>query len=128
MKIHCVACGEKVEARLTSGQEIYPHRPDLATLPFWKCDTCGNYVGCHHKTDKPTTPLGVIPTPELKKARSQIHEMLDPIWRSGKMSRRQLYELLSEQLGWRYHTANIRSMDEARKVYAILVEVAGDTH
>ena len=68
-----------VEVRLTNGAEIYPHRKDLSELPFWKCDTCGNFVGCHHKTGDPTKPLGVIPTSEIKRARQHIHRILDPI-------------------------------------------------
>lgn len=62
MKIYCTGCGKDVQARLTDGAERYPHRPDLYELPFWKCDTCGNYVGCHHKTRAPTKPLGCIAT------------------------------------------------------------------
>lgn len=117
MKIYCTGCETEVEARLTSGEEIYPHRPDLHSLPFWRCDACENYVGCHHKTSNPTKPLGVIPTSELKRARQMIHEKLDPLWQSGEMSRREVYAKLSEALGKTYHTANIRSLEEAREVY-----------
>jgi len=117
--IYCCGCDKDVTARLTDGAEIYPHRSDLSSLPFWKCDTCGNYVGCHHKTKERTKPLGNIPTPELRKARSHIHALLDPLWQSGKIGRGRLYEILSDKLGWRYHTANIRSVDEARRVYRL---------
>ncbi len=123
-EIYCCGCGEKVQARLTDGSEIYPHRQDLYSLPFWKCDTCGNYVGCHHKTKNRTTPLGCIPTPELKNARSQIHHLLDPIWQRGKMERKEIYKKLSDELGWKYHTAQIRSVEEARKVYRIVQRYA----
>ena len=122
MIIRCCGCDRKVEARLTDGGEIYPHRTDLKSLPFWKCDGCGNYVGCHHKTKNRTQPLGCIPTPEIKKARQHIHRLLDPIWQSGKAKRRDLYKILSDSLGWKYHTANIRSIDEARKVYRLIQE------
>jgi len=122
MLIHCCGCEKKVEARLTDGCEIYPHRSDLKSLPFWKCDACGNYVGCHHKTKNRTQPLGCIPTPEIKNARQNIHKLLDPIWRSGNIKRRELYKILSDRLGWGYHTANIRSVEEARKVYRIIQE------
>lgn len=127
INIRCCGCDEKVDARLTDGTEIYPHRADLSTLPFWKCDKCGNFVGCHHKTDNRTRPLGCIPTPELRNARQHIHKILDPIWKSGKISRNQLYKKLSEKLGWKYHTANIRSIEEARKVYkAVRDNITGD--
>lgn len=119
-EIRCCGCGTKVQARLTDGREVYPHRPDLATLPFWRCDDCGNFVGCHHKTKAPTTPLGVIPTPELKRARQHIHRILDPLWQSGRMTRKGVYAYLTERLGWKYHTARIRSMDEAREVYRLV--------
>ena len=122
MLIRCCGCEKKVEARLTNGGEIYPHRPDLKSLPFWKCDACGNYVGCHHKTKNRTQPLGCIPTPEIKNARQHIHKLLDPIWQSGKIKRKELYKILSDSLGWKYHTANIRSVEEARNVYRIIQE------
>ncbi len=117
MIIYCCECKSDVEARLSNGKEIYPHRSDLALLPFWICDVCGNFVGCHHKTSKPTTPLGCIPTPELKKARNHIHTLLDPIWQQGLINRSKLYKMIGERVGWRYHTAKIRSIDEARNCY-----------
>jgi len=111
-------------ARLTNGGEIYPHRPDLADLPFWRCDACGNYVGCHHKTKVRTRPLGCIPTKKLKKARQHIHKILDPVWQSGRMTRKEIYAKLSEKLGWSYHTAKIRSVEDARNVYRFVQEIA----
>jgi zinc-finger-containing domain len=116
-RIHCCACTQEVDARLTDGGEIYPHRPDLHSLPFWRCNTCLNFVGCHHKTKNRTEPLGCIPTAELKEARKKLHALIDPIWQSGKMGRRELYEAISREVGWNYHTAKTRTMDEARAAY-----------
>ena len=123
MNIHCCGCGDKVEARLTNGGEIYPHRQDLSSLPFWKCDTCGNFVGCHYKTKDRTRPLGCIPTPEIKNARQHIHALLDPIWQSKQISRSKLYKMISSKTGRKYHTANIRSLEEAREVYRVIREI-----
>jgi len=122
--IYCCGCNEKVEARLTRGSEVYPHRGDLSNLPFWKCDTCRNYIGCHHKTKKPTQPLGCIPTPEIRRARKHIHALLDPIWQSGRVGRRDLYKQISARIGWKYHTAKIRSIEEARSIYRVIKEFA----
>ncbi len=122
MSIYCCGCGLDVDARLTNGSEIYPHRKDLHNLPFWKCDECENFVGCHHKTKNRTNPLGCIPTPEIKKYRQRIHALLDPIWQSGKMGRKEIYAKISERVGWKYHTAKIRSVEEAREVYKIVQE------
>ncbi len=123
--IFCCECGEKVAARLTNGAEIYPHRSDLAKLPFWKCDTCGNHVGCHHKTHNPTQPLGCIPNAEIRNARQHIHRLIDPLWKTGKITRKNLYARLAFLTGRkRYHTANIRSVDEAREVYRHALTIA----
>lgn len=123
MIIFCCACDGDVEAVLTNGAEIYPHRDDLARLPFWRCEGCGNYVGCHHKSNTPTKPLGIIPTREIKRARNHIHKILDPIWQKGLMPRGKVYGILSSRLGRPYHTAEIRSVDEAREIYKIVREI-----
>jgi len=121
MKIYCCGCKSDVEARLARGNEIYPNREDLAKLAFWKCDHCNNYVGCHRGGIK---PLGVIATAELMAARRRIHKLLDPIWKSGKISRGKLYRRISEELGYSYHTAQIRSLEEARRVWAVIKRFA----
>lgn len=123
MEIYCTGCLTTVDARLTNGKERYPHRPDLYDLPFWKCDTCDNYVGCHHKTDNPTRPLGVIATKDILEARKRIHALLDPLWKSGKIKRGQAYAYVSKQLGYTYHNGEIRSIDEARKIWQIVADM-----
>lgn len=120
MILYCCGCVKDVEARLTNGNEIYRHRNDLRKLPFWICDTCKNFVGCHYKTNNPTQPLGSIATKELKNARKYIHAILDPIWQSKKISRKKLYARISEKVGYKYHTAEIRTLDQAREIYKII--------
>lgn len=119
MKLWCCACQTNVEARLTDGSECYPHRPDLAEHPRWKCDTCGNHVGCHHKTKNPIRPFGNIPSPELKRARQHIHALIDPVWKSGKIKRAKVYAHISKTLGYQYHTGELKTIDEARRVWVI---------
>lgn len=124
MKIFCCGCGDFVEARLTNGAEIYPSRADLHELPFWKCDACGNYVGCHHKTSAPTNPLGFIPTPQIRRARKQIHALIDPIWMNGRLTRGKVYRLIARRMGLdSYHTSKIRTIEEARDVYRAGLEI-----
>jgi hypothetical protein len=107
---------------LTSGAETYPHRPDLADIPRWICDTCKNHVGTHHKTADRTRPLGNIPSKELQKARIHIHNLIDPMWKSRRVSRRDVYGHLSAKLGYEYHTAEIKTIEEARRVYVVARE------
>lgn len=118
--LYCCGCEKEVEPRLTDGREIYPRRPDLALRPFWKCDECKNYVGCHWKTREPTRPLGCIPTKDIRNARKKIHAILDPLWKPDRRRRKAIYKKISKQLGWKYHTAKIRSIEEARTVYRIV--------
>lgn len=120
LPIHCCGCNVRVMAELTDGKEIYPHREDLWSFPFWICRTCKNYVGCHHKTQYRTMPLGVIPTPEIRNARTHIHALIDPMWKSGAITRAKLYNRISKKLTCKFHTADIKSIEDARKIYKII--------
>lgn len=123
MEIYCVACAGIVDARLTNGAEIYPHRKDLADLPFWICDMCSNYVGCHHKSNNPTQPKGDIPTPEVRKYRTTLHRLIDPLWQSNKIKRKHLYARMSEALGYTYHTASIRDEEGFKAAYEVAKKI-----
>lgn len=125
-QIYCCACNKNVSARLTNGAEVYPHRVDLNFIPFWICDSCGNFVGCHHKSNNKTNPLGCIPTKEIKNARRHIHKLMDKLWLDGKMKRTKVYSRISNALGYGFHTANIKTIEEARKVYKIVLEISKD--
>lgn len=127
-EVYCCGCEGYISARLTDGAEIYPHREDLYNLPFWKCDTCKGFVGCHHKTKNRTAPLGCIPTKRIKNARKKIHAILDPLWQNNLIQRKKIYAMLTEHLGWKYHTAKIRTEDEARQVYNFILELREKLH
>lgn len=109
-------CGEcQGTSALTSGLEIYPHRPDLHDKPIWKCEGCGAYVGCHPGT---TNPLGTPAGHALRQARMLLHNrMIDPLWKTAdrcgfyspktersrkairRRARERVYIFLSQQLG-----------------------------
>ena len=124
MKIYCCTCEAPVEARLTGGTEIYPHRPDLSKLNFWKCDACNNYVGCHSKTKDKTRPLGTIPSPELRRARQKLHGIMDPLWKEGLIKRGDLYRELSKALGKEFHTAETKTIGEVEDALQVVEKIA----
>lgn len=124
MKIYCCNCGDEVLCRLTDGKEMYPHRKDLYSIPFWIHDECKGFIGCHHKTVDRVKPLGVIASPEIKKARIYIHSVVDPIWKNKKMSRGKIYKKISDEIGYSFHTAEIKYINEARKIYKIAKRIA----
>lgn len=84
--------------KLTTGDKIYPHRPDLYMLKFYICEPCNAYVGCHKGGDG-IRPLGRVANTELRKAKSKAHAAFDPIWKSGLMKRGAAYAALAKSLG-----------------------------
>ena len=119
----CCGCNKEVEARLADGRQIYPHRPDLFVRSFWRCDTCGNYVGGHWKSNTPLRPLGSIPTPALRLLRAGLHMKFDTLWKFRGVHRGELYRRVSEKFGRQYHAGEIRSAEEAKQVSAIIDQI-----
>lgn len=111
----CLECG--AVATLTDGRTIYPHRPDLAELPFWLCG-CGAYTGCHKGTQHPKgRPAG----PATRQARMAAHAAFDPLWRrraeldglNVHHARAKGYKWLAAQLGLEGKACHIGEMDAA---------------
>lgn len=123
LNIYCCECQKEVTAHLVTGRSIYKTRVDLYELPFWLCPHCGNWVGCHHKSSKPTKPLGCIPTPAIKALRIKIHSKLDPLWKyKSKETRTALYTKISKFLKYELHTADIETVEEAEKILKFIEE------
>ena len=112
MKPTCHYC--HADAELVSGAFIYPHRPDLDSLRFWRCAPCGAYVGCHKAgvgQGDGTRPLGRLANAELRKAKKEAHAAFDPIWKEGCMNRRLAYAWLAEQLDLPFERTHIGEFD-----------------
>ena len=127
-QIYCCECKNQSEVHLVGGDVIYPHRPDLYCKNFWKCLKCNNYVGCHDNSKNPTKEMGFIAGKEMKKARQFIHALLDPMWKGHKdrTKRGFIYNLIADELGKKeYHTAKIKTIEEAREVYKMLQNIPG---
>jgi hypothetical protein len=62
----------------------------------WYCLSCEASTGCHPFS---VFPMGIMADRQTKAARRQMHELLDPIWESGLMSRSEAYALLAERMG-----------------------------
>lgn len=94
----CLECG-KHESNLVGGRVIYPHRPDLYKKDFWLC-ACGAYCGCHVSTKE---PLGFPCGPKTRKARQEVHAVLDPLWKNASKGQKRrrgfIYEYLAREMG-----------------------------
>lgn len=121
VKVYCCNCKKEVDTNTLTGKEIYPHRPDLSHKVIYQCVYCLGTVGSH---DESKLPLGCIPSPEIKEARQHIHKLIDPLFLSKKINRKHLYNKIAKKLGIKeYHTAEIRDIEYARKVYRVCLDI-----
>lgn len=124
MKIYCCNCKKEIDAVMINGSAAYRNRHDLCVLSFWQCTVCKSFVGTHKTKDKMFHPLGCIATPEIKKARMNLHAIIDPLWKNKKIGRKKLYEMISEFLGYEYHTAETKNLDEIKTVEQFILKIS----
>lgn len=94
---------------LVGGDEIYPHRPDLAHKWFYRCVGCDAYVGCHPGSKR---PLGRLANAQLRRAKNHAHAAFDPMWKNGPMKRSHAYQWLAKRLEIPVKDCHIGMMDE----------------
>lgn len=112
-QIFCCQCNTRVNAVKVTGFVIYHHRQDLWEKVFYQCPHCKAYVGTHSDG----SPLGVIPSKELREARVRVHNVIDPLWKSGKIKRGKLYGMIARHFGLKaYHTGEIGTVEFADRV------------
>lgn len=121
--VKCDYCG--ADARLTYGWEVYPHRPDLFSKSFYVCTPCDARVGCHPGT---TNALGRLANAELRGAKQAAHAAFDPLWRSGKLKRKDAYYRLSKALGIPFGDCHIGMFDveTCHRVVAVVPSISAD--
>lgn len=111
MTVRCDYCHKP--AKLVTGAEAYPHRPDLHHKKFWECKPCDALVGCH-PGGTGCKPLGRLANPELRRAKQAAHAAFDPLWKSRQMGRREAYAWLADVLGIPKEQAHIGMFDVER--------------
>lgn len=95
----CPKC--KKDGEWVDNIEVYGRRYGKSYMCYY-CRDCDTYVGCHNNT---RNPLGEMADKETREARKKAHEVIDPLWRSGRYSRKLVYERLSEAFGHDVHIA-----------------------
>lgn len=95
--IRCPYCG-KIAAWVPN-EQVYGKRYGKSFMCYY-CAPCDAYVGCHNNTRK---PLGVMANKELRGWRMKAHNMVDPLWKSGRFRRDVVYMRLSQVLGRPVH-------------------------
>lgn len=95
-------------------KEKYGRNYGKSYMCYW-CKPCDAYVGCHNNTKK---PLGTMANKELRQWRMKVHEHIDPVWKSGTVTRNQVYSDISYILGMTFHTGE-SDIETCKKVLAI---------
>lgn len=91
----CPYCGNKAE--WVSNDVIYGKRFGKSYMCYY-CKPCDAYVGCHKNSHK---ALGTMANRELRKLRMEAHKAFDVLWKSGLMTRKEAYALLSTEFSGR---------------------------
>ena len=124
----CPHCNNTTE--LVNGRSIYPHRPDLTPLSFWQCKPCDAYVGCHKRNrvvqyvnadgtvskfkSDGTLSMGTPANTILRHKRSAAHDAIDPLWKNGASTRREIYEQLAKHLNISISNCDIAMFNDAQ--------------
>lgn len=88
----CQYCGGKVN--LVKNSEIYGR--EYGDWPWaYLCIDCRAYVGLHPFT---AIPLGTLADAATREARSRAKNAFNPLWQSGRMTRREAYTWLAARL------------------------------
>lgn len=86
-----------------------------------KCsnELCDAYVGCHKNSD---IPLGRMANKQLRKWKILAHNAFDPLWKTGRMTRREAYTYMQKIMKMDRKEAHIGKFDvmECRKLVRAL--------
>lgn len=92
--LQCDECGG--EPVLLAGNETIYRRVRGEWPYVYVCVACRAYVGLHRGS---LFPLGTMASGATRAARAALHAAFDPLWQSGRTSRRRAYKALARALG-----------------------------
>jgi len=102
--VSCPYCG--CCAKLMDSSIIYGRSYGM----LWACLPCNAYVGCH--SNSPThKPKGTLANAELREARKRVHAVFDPLWKNGKYTRKQAYQIIADTMGLKLSATHIGMFD-----------------
>lgn len=114
----CPICNK--ESKLVSGEQIYPNRKDLYNLSFYRCSNHTDYyVGCHKGTNN---ALGILANREHRSWKIKCHAIFDPLWKSRKNFRKDLYCRLAHAMNIPIEQTHFGefSVDQLKQAYEII--------
>lgn len=111
--MNCPYC--KKTAEWCENKKIYGKNYGKSYMCYY-CKNCDAYVGCHQNTRK---PLGTMANKELRKWRIKTHSIIDPLWKSGKLKRHEVYKKLKKILGKEVHVGE-SDIDTCKKIINLI--------
>lgn len=108
--MNCQYCNNPAE--WVENKEIYGKNYGKSYMA-WLCRPCNAYVRCHNNTKR---AKGELANKELREARIQIHNFIDPFWKERRMNRKKMYKQLSDAIGYEVHVG------ETKTVYCYCIE------
>ena len=115
--LYCPVCGKKAE--LVKGDKVYPHRSDLRKKKFYACLEHDAFVGCHPDTN---IAMGYLATASLRKLRSQVHRLYDPLWREKYFkSRSKAYSWFAKKMQLPASITHVAMFDESQCRKALML-------
>ncbi|MDO6448113.1 zinc-finger-containing protein [Oceanobacillus profundus] len=110
----CPYCNHEVV--LTSNKELYGR--EYGNGRCYLCRKCKASVGVH-SGKKGKTPLGILATHEMKVLKKCCHDLFDPIWKSKRISRINLYRSLATRLEIEIKDCHFGHFETTRLLQAI---------
>lgn len=108
----CPFCNK--EAPWVENKTIYGKNYGKSYMVYY-CKPCDAYVGCHNNTKE---ALGTMANKETREWRKKVHAHIDPLWKTGKMSRKDMYQKLKDFFGFEFHVGE-SDIETCKKVLEI---------
>ena len=109
VEVICPYCNEPAE--WVENKEVYGKNYGKSYMIYF-CRPCNAYVGCHQNTRQ---PLGSLANRELREWRKKAHAAFDPLWKTGKMTRKKAYRWLYDKTGKWIHMGD-STIEDCKKV------------
>lgn len=109
--MNCNHCGNPAE--WVENKEVYGRNYGKSYM-IWLCRPCDAFVGCHNNTREPKGRF--LAKADLRKARKEAHQTIDPLWQGGRYKRHTVYLRLAEAYGRQVHVGDTETPEECYEI------------
>lgn len=110
---HCPFCG----GAIIHTSNVHVYGKVYGNGMIWKCEDCTASVGCHPDG----SPLGILANDKMKQLKIQCHKAFDPLWKEGKMKRKEAYRRLAKRLNIKQEYCHFGFFNEEQLIYVLKI-------